>query len=378
MILARHACLPAPEGCARCQLTRRPGLEAGALLLGPRDAHAQQATAQALRAEGVPFRRSGSVLIVPSAGPEAAILGRLARCLPPTVLESVQACVFRGDQSDTAQVISALIKSEPLTRMLARLEHEWVREALDEDWLFSLFHPIVEAQTGRVFAHEALIRARRPGTSEIIGAGAVIGACTGLGLEHILDQRARQSAIRRAAALDLPDVRVFINFLPNTIYDPEICLRTTMEAAAEHAMPLSRLVFEVVETENIPDMGRLLRILDYYRAEGIGTAVDDMGAGFATMDYLEALRPDFVKIDRDLVVKAAVNTPDRHKLESIVDRAKELGIRVIAEGIETVAQLDVCRQSGADFLQGFLFARPANPPEAVNTDPFADALQRAA
>ena len=376
--MARHACLPAPEGCARCQLTRRPGTDGGALLLGPRDAHAQAVTAQILRAEGIPFRRSGPVLSVPAAGPETAILGRLARCLPPAVQESMQACVFRGDLNNMAHVIATLIKSEPLTQMLARLEHEWVREALDSDWLFSLFHPIIEAQTGEVFAHEALIRARRPGTTEIIGAGAVIGASAGLGLEHVLDQRARQSAIRHAAALNLPDVRIFINFLPNTIYDPEICLRTTMEAAAEHKMPLSRLVFEVVETENIPDMGRLLNILDFYRAEGIGTAVDDMGAGFATMDYLEALRPDFVKIDRDLVVRAARDAADRHKLESIIDRAKELGIQVIAEGIETHAQMDVCRQSGADFLQGFLFARPANPPETVRTDAFAEPLQAAA
>lgn len=376
--LSHLACLPAPEGCARCQLTQRPVSERDALLLGPRDLHAQSAAVQVLRDEGIPFRRSGSVLIVPAVAPETAILGRLARCLPLAVQQSMQACFFRGDLHETSRVISALIKSEPLTQMLARLEHEWVREALDSDWLFSFFHPIVTAQTGEVFAHEALIRARRPGSAETIGAGEIIDACTGLGLEHVLDQRARQSAIRHAAALNLADVLFFINFLPNTIYDPEICLRTTMEAAAEHAMPLSRLVFEVVETENIPDMRRLMRILDYYRAEGIGTAVDDMGAGFATMSYLEALRPDYVKIDRELVQRAAVHTADRHKLDSIVDRAKELDIKVIAEGIETHAQWDVCRRSGADYLQGFLFARPANPPATVHTDVFAERLQEAA
>lgn len=290
----------------------------------------------------------------------------------------MQACFFHGDLHESSDVLSALIKSEPLPQMVSRLEHEWVREALDNDWLFSLFHPIVDAQTGDVFAHEALIRAQRPGTSDVIGAGAVMNACTQLGLEHVLDQRARQSAIRHGAALMTSDARLFINFLPNTIYDPAICLRTTMEAAAEYAVPLSRLVFEVVETENIPDMSRLLRILDFYRAEGIGTAVDDMGAGFATLDYLEALHPDYVKIDRNLVVQAAADRGERHKLESIVDRAKELGIQVIAEGIETFAQLDVCRHSGADYVQGFLFARPANPPEIVCKDTFTEQWQRAA
>lgn len=376
--MARHACLPASEGCARCEFAHRPVMEQETLLLGPRDAHAQIAAAQTLRAEGIPYRRSGAVLILPVAGSEAAILGRLARTLPATVQESAQACFFHGSLHETSDVLSALIKSEPLPQMLARLEHEWVREALDNDWLFSLFHPIIDIQTGDVFAHEALIRARRPGTTEIIGAGAVIHACAQLELEHVLDQRARQSAIRHGAALKMSDKRLFINFLPNTIYDPAVCLRTTIETAAEYGVPLSRLVFEVVETEHIPDMRRLLRILDYYRAEGIGTAVDDMGAGFATMDYLEALRPDYVKIDRDIVVRAAARTEDRRRLESIIDRAKELGIQVIAEGIETRAQLDVCRQSGADYVQGFLFARPANPPEIVCKDLFTEPWQAAA
>ncbi len=353
-------------------------MERGALLLGPHDAHAQMAASQTLRAEGIPFRRLGAVLILPVAGSEAAILGRLARTLPVTVQEAMRACFFQGSLHETSDALSALIQSEPLPQMLAQLEHEWVREALDNDWLFSLFHPIIEIQTGDVFAHEALIRARRPGTTEIIGAGAVINACTKLKLEHVLDQRARQSAIRHGAALKAANARLFINFLPNTIYDPEICLRTTIEAAAEHTVPLSRLVFEVVETENIPDMRRLLRILDYYRAEGIGTAVDDMGAGFATMDYLEALRPDYVKIDRDLVMRATADRGERHKLESIIDRAKELGIQVIAEGIETRAQLDVCRQSGADYVQGFLFARPANPPEMVCREAFTEQWRVAA
>jgi len=376
--LARHACLPAHEGCARCQLTERPTTDSGALLLGPRHAHAQEAAALSLRAEGIPFRRSGAVLIVPVAGPEAATLARLARCLPTAVQDDSQACLFRGDLHEPTEVLSALIKSQPLTRMLARLEHEWVREALDSGWLFSQFHPIVSAHTGQVFAHEALIRARRPGTTDVIGAWPIINACTQLGLEHVLDQRARQSAIRCAAALALPKSLFFINFLPNTIYDPEICLRTTMEAAKEYKMPLSRLVFEVVETENIPDMARLQRILDYYRAEGIGTAVDDMGAGFATMAYLEALRPDYVKLDRDLVVQAASGLMARRKLEAIVDQAKQLNIQVIAEGIETPDQMRVCRDSGVDYLQGFLFARPANPPETVRMDVFAEPLRAAA
>ena len=241
-------------------------------------------------------------------------------------------------------------------------ESQWVRQALTDDWLFCLFHSIVHADTGQVFGHEALIRARHPHTGEVYGAGPIIDAANKLDMHHILDQKARKTAIREAALLREMRGRIFINFMPNTIYDPEICLRTTMEAAHEYGVPLSRLVFEVVETEQIPDMKKLERILDYYRRHGVGTAVDDMGAGYASVEYLAALQPDFVKIDRDLVVRAELEKEARQKMDLVVSQAKSLGIAVIAEGIETPEQLHLCREAGTDFLQGYLFGIPANPP----------------
>ncbi len=159
-------------------------------------------------------------------------------------------------------------------------------------------------------------------------------------------------------------MRLFINFMPNTIYDPEVCLRTTMETIEECGMELSDLVFEVVETEHIPDMKRLHKILDYYRSRGAGTAVDDMGAGFSSLEYLTALRPDFVKLDRDLVVQAEHKASARQSLDVIISQANQLGIKVIAEGIETEEQMQMCRGAGVDFMQGFLFGLPANPPQA--------------
>ena len=151
-------------------------------------------------------------------------------------------------------------------------------------------------------------------------------------------------------------------YATSLIYDPEICLRTTMVAAQENAVPLSRLVFEVVETEQIPNMQKLKRILEYYRTHGVGTAVDDMDAGYSSLQYLTALQPDFVKIDRDLVVRAELEKEARKKMDLIVSQAKSLGIAVIAEGIETPEQLHLCREAGTDFLQGYLFGLPANPP----------------
>jgi len=234
------------------------------------------------------------------------------------------------------------------------------------DRLFSVFHPIIDAAAGKVAGYEALLRAREPATGQVLGAGQIINAFESRNLLHVLDQRARQCAIR-AAALHLPiDAKVFINFLPNTIYDPEICLRTTMETAAQCNISMDRLVFEVVETERIPDMNHLVKVLNYYRQRGVGTAIDDMGAGYTGLDYLTSLRADYVKLDREFVLTAEATAAGRTAMDLIIKTSHQHGSKVIAEGIETPAQMSMCIDAGVELLQGFLFARPACPPQAVS------------
>ena len=367
----RPICVPVsatktPEGCARCQFARRPEPPCQTyLLLGPPNGNARQALVNALEEANTPYRAWQNVLALPVlrervAGVTAAFLAGL----PDATAADVKGVFFSGDLEDPASALAAFVRAEPLQSLKERAQHDWVRDALDDNWLFSLFHPIVQADSGVVFAYEALIRAKNPHTEETIGAWPLINASVKLNIEHVFDQRARQTAIRNAAALQIPRMRLFINFMPNTIYDPEVCLRTTMEAVEECGMNLSDLVFEVVETEHIPDLKRLHKILDYYRSRGAGTAVDDMGAGFSSLEYLTALRPDFVKLDRDLVVQAEHKASARQSMDIIIAQAGQLGIKVIAEGIETEEQMQMCRGAGVDFMQGFLFGQPANPPQA--------------
>ena len=122
-------------------------------------------------------------------------------------------------------------------------------------------------------------------------------------------------------------------------------------------------MFEVVETERIPDMDHLRHVLSYYRERGVGTAIDDMGAGFTGVDYITSLRPNFVKLDRELVLTAEETTAGREKMDLLIRASHDHGARVIAEGIETVNQMELCRDAGVDLLQGFLFAKPACPPQ---------------
>jgi EAL domain-containing protein (putative c-di-GMP-specific phosphodiesterase class I) len=300
-----------------------------------------------------------------SAQPDSSSCNQIARAAAEACVPSAAGC----------RRCQAVPRPENLAGRSASTEHEWVRTALNDDWFFTVFHPIVDARTGAVYANESLLRARNPRDHTILGAGQIIGACEKLDLMHVLDRRARQCAIR-TASLHLPgNSRIFINFLPNTIYDPEVCLRTTMDAAATYGVGLDRLVFEVVETQKIPDMAHLFKVLNYYRQRGVGTAIDDMGAGFTGVEYITSLQPEFVKLDREFVL-AAEQTPDgRRAMDVIINTSHVNNARVIAEGIETVAQMRICIDSGVDLLQGFLFAKPACPPQMVK---YPDLQRRAA
>jgi len=357
----RHPCADTPETESR---GRRDYL-----LLAPLDSDADAALTKALRAGEWEFARIGRALLLNADGRSAGRLNAFFDShLSPSLQTRVKG-VFLGSEPDTPEALmAAFLQAEALPVLFEQVEMEWARDILQDDRLFSVFHPIVEAATGRVFAYEALIRARHPETGETIGAGQLIYTCEKLNLLHQLDQRARRSAIRDAAALQLPDARFFINFLPSAIYDPEICLRTTLATADEAGLDIERLIFEVVETEQIPDMERLRDILDYYRLLGAGIALDDIGSGYSSLRYLSELLPNYVKIDRNLVAAATIQSATRHTLDSIVRLAKRLGVKVIAEGVETRDHLRVCVEAGADYLQGFFFGRPANPPQPVPAD----------
>ena len=193
-------CQPTPDGCRRCQ---RAAAEAPqgetALLLGAHNAHAQEALARSLGAAQVPFRQWGAVFALPAERPALSprLLGVLDARAGPT-RDSLTASFFQGSLECPGGALSAFVGAQPLAALLARADQEWVREALDEDWLVSFYHPIIAAGTGEIYGYEALLRARRPHTGELIGAGALIGACDALDLGHVLDQKARQAAIRGA------------------------------------------------------------------------------------------------------------------------------------------------------------------------------------
>ena len=173
------------------------------------------------------------------------------------------------------------------------------------------FQPVFDLGSGAVFGHEALVRARLG--ERLIGAGELLSAAPAHGGLHLFDSRARQVAIRQGAALTTDPEQggghLLINFMPGVVYDPEVCLSTTFAACRESGVDPARLIFEVVETESVPDLPVLRTVLDRYRREGMKVALDDLGAGHSSLVYLEALRPDIVKLDKSLLLGLTLDDP---------------------------------------------------------------------
>jgi EAL domain-containing protein (putative c-di-GMP-specific phosphodiesterase class I) len=146
--------------------------------------------------------------------------------------------------------------------------------------------------------------------------------------------------------------------LPNAVYQPAACIRTTLDAAARHKFPLHHIIFEVTEAEPSRDPGHLAAIFTEYKRHGMLTAIDDFGAGHSGLNLLAQFQPDIVKIDMALTRAIHEDRVKRTITRSIVTMCADLGISVIAEGIEQVEEAEALRDLGVRLLQGYVFARP--------------------
>ena len=138
-----------------------------------------------------------------------------------------------------------------------------------------------------------------------------------------------------------------------------------MEAVEEAGIPPGRIVFEVTDSEEIKDTVHLGNIIDYYREGGFGVALDDLGTGYGSLDLLAELTPDFVKLDMGLVSRAGGVPYKASIARELIELAKDLGVIVIAEGVETEDQYRWVTAHEVDYAQGHFFARPSSTPLAL-------------
>jgi EAL domain-containing protein (putative c-di-GMP-specific phosphodiesterase class I) len=214
------------------------------------------------------------------------------------------------------------------------------------------FQPVIDLEMRRIYGYEALVRG--PKGEPAISILSQVTPDT----RYAFDQACRVRAIELAGALGL-DRRLNINFMPNAVYEPSACIRATLAAAERIGFPCDRITFEITEDESISDHAHLSRIIDYYRSRGFSVALDDFGAGASGLNLLANIRPDIVKIDIGLVHNCDRDRTRRVIILAMLSVCRDLGITVVAEGVERREELAVLRDGGVRFVQGFLFARPA-------------------
>ncbi|WP_298455061.1 bifunctional diguanylate cyclase/phosphodiesterase [uncultured Cellulomonas sp.] len=238
-----------------------------------------------------------------------------------------------------------------------------LHRALDADELVVHWQPIVRTSDRRHVAAEALVRWRHP-TRGLLAAADFLPGAVGVGLVPALCTRAVDLALAQAARWEEPGgvPEVFINLAPIQLSRPaladELAERVERYGVAPH-----RIQFEVAEDVLGADVCRLAEQLTRMREHGFRIALDDFGAGNTALTWLRRLPVDTLKLDRDFT--STLHEPaTRTIVRSILRLATDLGVRTVAEGIETPEQLDFFTDAGCDYTQGYLHGYPS-PPDQV-------------
>jgi diguanylate cyclase (GGDEF)-like protein len=232
---------------------------------------------------------------------------------------------------------------------------EELERALKFRELIVQYQPIVDLTTGEAVAVEALVRWNHPGRgrippAEFIPLAEDTGLIVPLG-RYVLEEACAQVAQR------YPGLRLQVNLSAIELEHPDL-IKTITDVLVRTGIAPDRLVLEVTETLLVQDAERGASTLQQIRDLGVQLALDDFGTGYSSLSYLRNLSLDTLKIAREFVEGLAFSDHDAAFVRLIVGLAKTVGLKVVAEGIETRAQLDMLREIGCDLGQGFYFAAP--------------------
>ncbi len=253
-----------------------------------------------------------------------------------------------------------MINTRNLVYWHALLNAEDLCWILENGSLTVYFQPIVALDTMDIYAYECLSRGVLS-DGRLMNPQAMFDTAKKSGLLFNLDRQCRESAIKTAAVKNIHK-NIFINFIPSAIYNPEFCLRDTVGWAQQLNLDPYRIVFEVVETEEVGDTEHLISILKYYKEKGFRTALDDVGSGYSTLNMFALLAPDIIKIDRAIVNGIHLSDTKQAIARSLINMARDAKCSVLAEGVETAEELAWFKAMKADYAQGYLFARPSVEP----------------
>jgi diguanylate cyclase (GGDEF)-like protein len=240
------------------------------------------------------------------------------------------------------------------------------RALLKENGLYAVYQPIVNLQSGGVLGWESLARGPQKGffSSPVV----MFDFAEEVGQLFPLERTCRKRGIEGLGSLATGQ-KLFLNIHPKTMADPDFRRGETRMILEKYGISPSNVVFEITERHSIKDFGLFYRTLQHYRSQGFKVAIDDAGTGFSGLNRIARLKPDFLKTDMSLVRGIDSNPVQRALMETFVTFADKIGCSVIAEGIETEAELSCLASMGVHYGQGFYIARPANPKPRIEFTP---------
>ncbi len=222
------------------------------------------------------------------------------------------------------------------------------------DYSFA-FQPIIDARTTEVVSQEALVRGPNgePAFSVLEPLDAPF--------IYEVDERLRIDAIRLACALaEQPDrLHLNLNLMPRGLEISPTAMSSTLEAAASAQLSAEAITIEITESEIIHDIAGFVAAANEMRATGVQFAIDDFGAGYAGLTLLADFQPDAIKLDRKLISEIHTSGPRQAIVRGVQRTCEDLGIDLIAEGVETEREFHWLAHEGIHLFQGYLFARPS-------------------
>jgi EAL domain-containing protein (putative c-di-GMP-specific phosphodiesterase class I) len=236
-----------------------------------------------------------------------------------------------------------------------RATRQELLETILDHRIYSVYEPIVEVESKTVFGYEAL--ARGPEGSAFHSPVALFTSAEEHELVFELDCVCRESGLR--GAVDFPTgTKLFLNIRPTTIHDPAFKEDKLIETLERRDLAPTDVVFEISEQESISSFGAFREMRDYYRSLGFQFALDDTGSGYAGLEELLEIEPDYIKIDRSMVSGVDQDPARQDMLAALLQLADKMGAQVIGEGLDTLEELDMLGRLGIRFGQGWLFGRP--------------------
>lgn len=232
-------------------------------------------------------------------------------------------------------------------------------DIIDKDALTTHFQPIVSLDGKAIFAYEALCRT--VGSNPFDDIEAIFDFANKSGLTLDLDMYCRKNGISIASAqqIQATDANLFLNICPTSLTHPDHSTGTTELLCQEYNIDKDRIVLEITEQEAVHNYKLFSQAVEHYRRAGFKIAIDDFGAGYGGLKMLSVLEPDYIKIDRHFFKNTTKSKVNFNLIDAIFTACHRIGIDVIAEGIETEQDLDVCREIGIDLVQGYYLAKPA-------------------